>query len=312
MAEHEPQTSSRVIIIRPASFTSNPETAASNSFQAELAVGDAEMVRERAQEEFDALVAALRTAGVEVAAFDDTAEPYTPDALFPNNWLSTHSDGTVVLYPMEAPSRRLERRMDVLDELEAAGFFLRERVDLAATEEEGRFLEGTGSLVLDRVKRVAYACESSRTEPGLVREWCERFGYQPEIFQAAIDGQAIYHTNVMLWIGETLACACLDAITDPDDRERIRRRLTDGERELIEIRPSQMNAFAGNMLELRDQQGQPLLAMSAQARDCLDFGQRQRLEAHARLVSADIRTIETYAGGSVRCMLAENFLPKNP
>lgn len=310
MAQQEPQTTSRVIMIRPVRFTSNPETAASNSFQAEIGSRDPAEIRAAARAEFDGLVAQLEQAGVEVAVFEDLAEPYTPDALFPNNWLTTHADGTAVLYPMQAPSRRKERRPDILDALESDGFRIAQRVDLGPEEGKGRFLEGTGSLILDRPGRVAYACLSPRTDAGLFEEWCQRFGYRPEAFRAVADGTAIYHTNVMMWIGQSLACACLEAIPDPGERERIRTSLEQSGRELIEIRKEQMAAFAGNMLELRDASGNAVLALSQAARNSLDEDQRARLEARARLVSADITTIETYAGGSVRCMLAENFLPR--
>lgn len=306
---NQTQTTNAVVMIRPASFTSNPETAESNRFQAALGDADPAQVRDRARVEFDALVAVLTEAGVRVRVFDDTAEPVTPDALFPNNWLSTHDDGTVVLYPMEAPSRRAERREDIVDALlSEAGAGPDRRVDISHNEARDRFLEGTGSLVLDRVNRIAYACLSSRTNPALFHDWCERFDFEPEAFQARDGEHEIYHTNVMMCIGEGFAVICADAIVNEEERIRVLSRLEKTGHEVVQITAEQMNAFAGNMLSLRTQTGDTIIAMSDQARRSLDSGQLATLERHGRIVSADIGTIERYAGGSVRCMLAENFL----
>lgn len=310
MSSAEPQTTSRVIMIRPASFTSNPETAASNSFQAGLGDQDPQAVREQARREFDNLVEALRAAEVEVAVFEDEPEPCTPDALFPNNWLTTHADGTVVMYPMQAPSRQRERRPDILDRLEAEAYHIEHRIDLGPEELRERYLEGTGSLVLDRENRVAYACLSPRTDSGLLGEWCERFGYEAHLFRAAMHGQEIYHTNVMMWLGSKLAGVCLDAVPDPEEREALREALASQGRQIVEISADQMASFAGNMLELRSSTGRPVLALSEQALSCLDEAQLGVLREQAVLAAADIATIEKYAGGSVRCMLAENFLPR--
>jgi len=305
------QTTDSVIMIRPMSFTSNPETAASNSFQAEIGGEDPEKIRLLAQEEFDGLRAALEAAGVEVLAFDDRAEPVTPDALFPNNWLSTHADGSVILYPMEAPSRRAERRQDVVERLHSQyGYRVDSVQDFSQHEDSGRYLEGTGSLVLDRVNRIAYACVSSRTHPALLQDWCERFDYQSEAFAAESNGKEIYHSNVMMCVGSGVAVICDEAIPDEQERARVLSRLETTGHEVVRISLQQMNTFAGNMLELKSASGQALLAMSQQARDVLTREQVTTLERHVDLVSSDIRTIETYAGGSVRCMLAENFLPK--
>lgn len=305
------QISDSVIMIRPASFTSNPETASSNSFQAELGGADAAEVRVNAQQEFSALADALEKAGVEVLRFDDAPEPETPDALFPNNWLSTHADGAVVLYPMEAPSRRAERRRDILQALSGThGYRCSAVEDLSHYEDKARYLEGTGSLILDRVNRIAYACLSSRTHPALFHDWCERFDFDPEAFTALNDGHEIYHTNVLMCLGEHFAVICDEAIEDEQERIRVRSRLEKTGHQIIPITLSQMNQFAGNMLQLKTREGRRVIAMSEQARQSLDDFQRQALESHGDIVSADISTIERYAGGSVRCMLAENFLPR--
>ncbi|MCP1728489.1 hypothetical protein J2T60_002489 [Natronospira proteinivora] len=307
----EAQITDSVIMIRPASFTSNPETAASNSFQAELGEADPAEVRVQAQREFAHLADALEAAGVRVFRFEDTPEPETPDALFPNNWLSTHADGVAILYPMEAPSRRTERRRDILDTLsQHHSYHCQALEDLSHYEEKARYLEGTGSLILDRVNRIAYACLSSRTHPALFHDWCERFDYEPEAFTARNEGQEIYHTNVMMCLGEHFAVICDEAIEDEQERIRVLSRLEKTGHQVISITLGQMNQFAGNMLQLKSGDGTRVIAMSDQALECLSDFQRQALESHGRIVSADIRTIETYAGGSVRCMLAENFLPR--
>lgn len=306
---NQTQTTNAVVMIRPASFTSNPETAETNRFQAALGDADPNEVRDRARVEFDALADALKEAGVRVRIFDDTAEPVTPDALFPNNWLSTHEDGSVILYPMEAPSRRAERRVDIVDALlsEASGG-APDPVDISHNEVRERFLEGTGSLVLDRANRIAYACLSSRTNPALFHDWCERFAFEPEAFQARDGEHEIYHTNVMMCIGADFAVICADAIPIEEERIRVLSRLEKTGHEVVRITADQMNAFAGNMLALQTESGEALIAMSDQARRALDREQMAVLERHGRIISADIGTIERYAGGSVRCMLAENFL----
>lgn len=307
----ESQTTDTVVMVRPCSFTSNPETAASNTFQAAIKEEDVAEVRARAQEEFDGLVQALETAGVKVCCFDDQPEPETPDALFPNNWLSTHADGTVIFYPMEAPSRRAERRSDIIDCLvRDYGFRCDARIDLSRSEERERYLEGTGSLILDRPNRIAYACLSSRTNPAVFHDWCERFDYEPEAFTATCSGREIYHTNVLMCLGEAFVVICDEAIEDEQERIRVLSRLERSGHELILITVEQMNAFAGNMLQLKGRDGRAIIALSEQARNALTDDQRKALERHGRLVSSDISTIETYAGGSVRCMLAENFLPR--
>ena len=305
----EPQSASAVLMIRPANFGANKETAPSNAFQKNEAASPE--IQAEALAEFDALAEALRKAGVTVEVFQDRDTPVTPDAVFPNNWVSFHSDGSTWLYPMLALNRRWERRPDILESLKTERGYLLTRVeDLSFAELDGRFLEGTGSLVLDRPRRVAYACLSPRTDARLLEQWAARSGYAVEAFRACdTRGQPIYHTNVMLCIGSGFAVACLDAIVDPKERERVTHRLGQFGREVIRISPYQMEAFAGNMLELKARDGGAVLAMSVRAERALQPAQRQALERHARIVASPIDTIEECAGGSVRCMLAEIFLP---
>jgi hypothetical protein len=308
-ATPEKQSASAVLMIRPANFGANPETAASNAFQKSGESGDGPQAR--ALMEFDALVAALRTAGVVVEVFEDRNEPVTPDAVFPNNWVSFHADGSAWLYPMLALNRRWERRPDILETLNTErGYALGEVNDLSYSELDGRYLEGTGSLVLDRVNRIAYAGLSPRTDARLLQDWAERAGYEVVKFHARdTKGRPIYHTNVMLCIGTGFALGCFDCM-DAADRERVMQRLTDTGHEVVGISPYQVEAFAGNMLELRGRYGETLIAMSSRAERALNPAQRATLEKHGRIVASPIETIEDCAGGSVRCMLAELHLPR--
>lgn len=309
----EPQIAPAVLMIRPVRFHANPQTRDSNAFQQrDLPLDDAEQ-QARALAEFEGLVAALQAAGVETHVFDDTREPSTPDSIFPNNWVSFHPDGRVVLYPMMAENRRTERRPELIEALGGAhGFRVGPVIDLSPLEAEGRFLEGTGSLVLDRASRVAYACLSPRTHASALAEFGARMGYAVEAFAAVgADGTAIYHTNVMMSVGEGFAVVCLEAFADPHRRAAVSARLTAGGREVVAISLEQMGLFAGNMLALRGRDGRQVLAMSARAEQCLGEAQREILERHATIVSAPIPTIEDSAGGSVRCMLAEVFLPRD-
>jgi hypothetical protein len=302
----ETQSAPAVLMVRPHRFASNPQTRGCNAFQRDSG-GD---LHAAAVREFDALAAALREAGVAVVALDDTPEPHTPDAVFPNNWFSTHADGTIVLYPMSAPNRRAERRVDLFADLRERGFGCRRLVDLSAHELDGRFLEGTGSLVLDRLARRAYACLSPRTDRRLLEIWCQELGYQPFAFEATdSDGRAIYHTNVMLALGTGWAVVCAAAVDDRARRAELSAALAAGGRTVVEIDREQMAAFTGNVLELRDRAGHLVIAMSAQARAALRPEQVAALSRHGRLVSSPVPTIETAGGGSVRCMIAELFLP---
>ena len=306
----ESQLASRVLMIRPARFESNPLTAASNRFQGKSGASPAEQ-QAAAEREFDGLVAALRAAGIDVVVVEDTPEPHTPDSIFPNNWISMHADGRVVLYPMEAENRRTERRSDIIEQLhDTIGLQVAEVVDLTAHEKKGHYLEGTGSMVLDRANRIAYACLSSRTHLDALGDFAQRMGYEVVAFDAVdSDGVPIYHTNVLMNVGEELAVICDEAIPREDQREAVLARLRDTGHEVISLSYEQLHAFAGNMLELRNADGERITAMSQQAYDSLSPGQRERLAANGRIVSAPIDSIEQSAGGSVRSMLAEVHLP---
>jgi hypothetical protein len=297
-------------MVRPVSFESNPVTAESNRFQTRPDASPQDQ-QAAALREFDGLVDALRAAGIEVFVVEDTPEPHTPDSIFPNNWISTHADGRVVVYPMEAENRRTERRDDIIEFLdERLGLTVSEVVDLTSHEAAGHYLEGTGSLVLDRVNRVAYACLSSRTHLDALGEFAQRMNYDVVTFDAVdSDGVPIYHTNVLMNVGEELAVICDDAIARPEQRAAVLTRLRDTGHDILKLNYDQLHAFAGNMLELRNQDGERIMAMSQQAYDSLDDKQRAMLSAQATIVSAPIESIEASAGGSVRCMLAEIHLP---
>jgi len=293
-------------MVEPAAFGFNAETAATNRFQ-HPAAGTAHDVAVAARREFAALAATLRSADIGVAVAADSAEPPKPDALFPNNWVSFHADGSVVLYPMHSPVRRAERREAVIDAAKTQlGFVERRRIDLTAEEQRGRFLEGTGSLVLDHAARVAYACRSPRTDESLMREWSRLMDYEPFLFDAATpDGTPVYHTNVVLWIGARIAGAGL-AWIPATQRDALQARLRRGGREVLPLSGEQLHSFAGNMLELEDGAGRRKLVMSAAAAHSLNKAQQQRLqEAGMQPVICAIPTIEAVGGGSVRCMLAE-------
>ncbi len=264
-----------------------------------------------AVQEFDGLVSALTASGVNVIVVNDTPEPATPDAIFPNNWMTTHADGTVVLYPMQVENRRPERRQDVIDALVSDhGFRVSDVIDLSPHEANEQYLEGTGSLVLDRAHGIAYACLSPRTHLEVLADFAQRLDYEVVAFEAADgDGVAIYHTNVMMNVGEDFAVICLESIVQTEQRSAVRQSLERTGHDVIEITLAQMQAMAGNMLEIRSADGGRRLAMSAQARESLTHRQLNNLEARTTIVSAPIERIESSAGGSVRCMLAEVHLP---
>ena len=308
--KNESQLASGVLMIRPVRFESNPMTAESNRFQGKSSVSpDAQNAA--AQQEFDQLAASLRTAGIDVIVVEDTPEPHTPDSVFPNNWVSFHSDGRVVLYPMEAENRRTERRLDIVEKLdEEPGYSVREIVDLSAHEQAGHYLEGTGSMVLDRANHVAYACLSTRTQLDPLGDFAQRMDYEVITFDAVDrDGVPIYHTNVLMNVGEELAVICDEAIVDAAQRAAVLQSLRDTGHHVVSLNYDQLDAFAGNMLELRCKNGSRVIAMSQQALDSLDSQQLDRLRENGRIVSAAIDNIEASAGGSVRCMLAELHLP---
>ncbi|MBM4220231.1 MAG: amidinotransferase [Gammaproteobacteria bacterium] len=304
----EAQCADAVLMVRPARFGWNPETAESNRFQrAGTGTGEAAA----AAREFDTLAACLAGAGVEVIVAEDSPEPVKPDACFPNNWVSFHADGSVVLYPMLAPSRRAERRPEVIDEVKRAGFHVSRIVDLSLLERRGEFLEGTGSLVLDRPSRTAYACGSPRTTPAALAEFAARLGYRIVTFDAlGPDRRPAYHTNVLMAVGEGVAVLCAEAIPDAARRSAVHAVLAESGHEVIEIDAAGMGCFAGNLLMLRARDGGARIALSEAAWRALAPDKRRRLEAHGSVVTAAIPTIERLGGGSVRCMLAEIFLPR--
>ena len=305
------QTADAVMLLRPHAFGWNPETVATNRFQsADAPAGDD--IAARAVEEFDAAVRVLRDAGIECHVFADLADRHCADAVFPNNWLSLHSDGTAVLYPMLAPARRRERRMDLLEQLRGDGSFLFTRlIDLTHHELHGRFLEGTGSVVFDHVDRVAYACRSARTHPVVLEDLCAQLGYRPHLYAAVdADGIPVYHTNVIQMVGERFALLCAEAIAETD-RQSILDSLAASGRRVLRITFTQAREFAGNMLELRAASGAQILVMSARARAALGEELFGALSAAVdRIVPVDVRTFEEFGGGSIRCMLAEVFLPR--
>jgi hypothetical protein len=294
-------------MVRPAAFGYNVETAANNTFQHIPQAGQ-EQVKARAQEEFDRLAALLISEGVEVKIIEDTTNPVKPDAIFPNNWISFHEDGTVVTYPMFARLRRLERREDVISQL-SVEYSIRQRLEMEQNEQFDQFLEGTGSMVLDRVNRIAYACISPRTDPSVLEKWCSMMDYTPFTFLAKYHGQDIYHTNVMMAIGDGVSVVCLDVVEPVSRREEFHAHLASFDREVVVLRPEQIGSFAGNMLAIRNKAGEQLMVMSRSAHLSLDESQSAAISRHARIVSSDVSTIETIGGGSVRCMIAENFLP---
>ena len=307
-SQHEAQTARAVLMIRPARFGSNDETAGSNFFQRPAAgIGDAAALALR---EFDALALALVDAGVRVHQFAGQRTAALPDEIFQNNWLTLHADGTAVLYPMLAANRRRERRHDVLEALvDSCGYRIDRVVDLAHLEAREQYLEGTGSLVLDRERHIAYACRSPRTHAGALAEFASALHYEIVPF-TAVDaaGRAIYHTNVLMSLGTRFAALCTRAISDPAERRTIVARIEDSSRELIELSSEELASFAGNLLELAGSAG-PVIALSAAALHSLAPPTRRALERYGQLVAVDIATIERIGGGSVRCMLAEVALP---
>lgn len=307
----EAQSAGAVLMVRPARFAFNPETAASNAFQSASAAPIDPVARSLALREFDNLASALLQTGVGVVLAEDTQSPVKPDAVFPNNWVSFHSDGTVVLYPMLAPNRRPERRDDVLRQVARdGGYRIRRTVDLSHRETSGKFLEGTGSLVLDRVNRIAYAGLSARTDLDVLGEFAQQLGYDVAAFEAC-DSQAmpLYHTNVLMGIGSRFAVVCGEAIAPAAHRAAVLARLRATGHEVMEISMSQMQQFAGNVLELAPAAGN-VIAMSESAWRSLDPPQRRLLERQGAIVACPIPTIERFGGGGVRCMLAEIHLPK--
>ncbi|MBE5319501.1 amidinotransferase [Pedobacter sp. MR2016-19] len=300
------QTTNHILMIRPVDFKFNEQTAGNNKFQVASTESD---VQKAALKEFDAFVTLLQQNGVDVTVIDDTLEPETPDSIFPNNWVSFHDDGSVYLYPMFSENRRLERRNEILEGLKNH-FEVNHISDLSFYEQQHAFLEGTGSMVLDRTNKIVYACLSVRTDEEVLNNFCMLTGYEPVAFQA-VDGSnfPIYHTNVMMCIGDRFAVICLDSIKDTDERLNVTISLKGTGKEIIEISLEQMNRFAGNMLQVNNTEDESLLVMSEQAYLSLTAEQIAALEQYSRIIYAPLYTIEKNGGGSARCMLAEIHLP---
>ena len=309
------QLTDTILMIRPVKFGYNLETAENNHYQRLLADLPPAEIQQRALQEFNQMVEKLQAAGVNVIAIDDTGLQDTPDSIFPNNWISFHEDGTVVTYPMWAPNRRLERREDILHILtQEYGFSITRKIDYSHFEAEEKFLEGTGSVVLDRQKKIAYACVSARTHLSILEEFCAEFGFRPVVFiasQMTDQGFAeIYHTNVMMSIGEDLAIFCGEAVKNKWERQEVVKIIEESGKEIIFITEAQSNHFAGNMLQVKNKQGQPILVMSEQAYQSLDESQIKVIQRYTDILYSPLTTIETCGGGSARCMMAEVFLPK--
>ncbi|WP_026915175.1 citrulline utilization hydrolase CtlX [Christiangramia portivictoriae] len=304
------QITDTILMVRPVNFRMNEQTAVNNYFQKKV---DADNVNALATREFDAFVDKLREVGVQVIVVDDIKEEDTPDSIFPNNWVSFHSDGEIALYPMFAENRRKERRLEYFSKLEEAGLKINNIVDYTSAEEDDIFLEGTGSLILDRVHQKAYCAISPRADEDLVIEFCEDFEYTPVIFNAyqSVNGKRlpIYHTNVMMCLAEEFAVICLDTIDDKKERKNVVKHLKMDGKDIISISEEQMHEFAGNMLQVQGAT-EKYLVMSARAHRSLNQEQLRSIEKHCKILSSEIETIETCGGGSARCMMAEVFLPK--
>jgi hypothetical protein len=289
-------------MIRPMHFTYNAETAVNNSFQVK---GDQLNLNEKAVIEFDGLVDQMRKQGIDVTVIEDSSSPHTPDAIFPNNWISFHESGVYCLYPMFAANRRKERKQEVLDIIKIK-FHYHQLFDFTAYETQNLFLEGTGSMVLDREKRLAYACLSSRTDLVVLNEFCKKLHYEAVVFHSADDsGQPIYHTNVMMCVTERHVVICLDSIIAPEEKKYINETILKSGKQIIEISSAQMNQFAGNMLQLENKNHEKILVMSSAAWNSLDSEQQNKLTRYNRILHAPLQNIESNGGGSARCMIAE-------
>lgn len=300
------QTTSHILMIRPVGFGYNAETAVNNAFQVK---SDESNVQQKAIEEFDGFVNVLKNNGVDVTVVEDTPQPHTPDSIFPNNWVSFHHDGTLLLYPMYAVNRRAERKEHVLERIEEK-FAIKRKIDLSNYEEKNVFLEGTGSMVLDRDNRIAYACLSPRTDEKVLTDFCNRMNYKPVVFDATDgNGQAIYHTNVLMCVADKFVVICLESIADPVQNKFVSETIIASGKKIIPITLHQMNQFAGNMLQVENKDGEKLLVMSSQAYESLTTEQLQELNRYNRIVHSPLTTIETNGGGSARCMMAEVHLP---
>jgi hypothetical protein len=296
------QNTSKVLMIRPLHFGYNAETAVNNSFQIK---GDQTRLAEKAVQEFDDLVKALTNQGIDVTVVEDSADPHTPDAIFPNNWISFHTSGIYCLYPMFAANRRSERKPEVLEMIRNK-FHFHQLIDFTRYESENRFLEGTGSMVLDRDKRLAYACLSPRTDLRVLEDFCKQMDYQPVVFHGVNEtGQDIYHTNVMMCVADRYVVICMDAIRDPDEKKQVTEAIDRSGKEMLLISTGQMNHFAGNMLQLENERKEKVLVMSTAAWNSLNPGQKEKLLGYNVIVHSSLGQIESNGGGSARCMIAE-------
>ncbi len=306
------QTANTVLMVEPIAFGYNSQTAQNNYFQVEQKEAD---IQEKALQEFNNFVEKLRAKGIQVITVKDTLEPHSPDSIFPNNWVSFHEDGTVALYPMFAPNRRVERREDILDTIRNEGFKINKVEDLSSYEKDDLFLEGTGSMIFDHDYKIAYGSVSLRLDEQLFRNFCDKLGYTPIVFHSFhnVGNQRlpIYHTNVMMCVAEQFVVICLDCIDNELEREKVQEVIKSTEKEVIEISEEQLHQFAGNMLQVQNEEGTQFLVMSQTANQSLTQEQIQRIESYCEIIYADLNTIEVNGGGSARCMLAEIFLPKN-
>jgi len=296
-------------MVRPVRFTYNAQTALTNAFQSNTSTDD-QQTQDLALAEFDGFVKILKENGVEVIQVFDTPEPHKPDSIFPNNWVSFHEDGTVVLYPMLTENRRWERRRSIL-ELIGTGFQINHEIDLTHYEAENKFLEGTGSMILDRENKICYACLSPRTDIEVLNDFAQKLGYRTVVFTSLdANGKKVYHTNVMMCVAKKYVVICLESIKDEKECENVIFTIHQSGKEIVPISLAQMNKFAGNMLELHNAQGESLLVMSEQAYQSLEQKQIDQIRQYSKIIYAPLYTIETNGGGSARCMLAEVHLPK--
>ena len=303
------QTTDTVLMIEPIAFGFNEQTAVNNYFQ----IQQEGNVQDKALKEFNAFVENLRAKDINVITIKDTLEPKTPDSIFPNNWVSFHADGKVVLYPMFAENRRLERRDDIINQIKEQ-FEVTEVIDYSGAEKDNLFLEGTGSMIFDHDNKLAYGSVSLRLDEGLFRKFCSDFGFQPVVFHsyqtAGEERLPIYHTNVMMCVADQFVVICLDCIDDESERNNVIETIKNSGKELIEISEDQMQNFAGNMLQVQNQSGKRFLVMSQSAYKSLNRDQVSAIEKYCEIIYSDLEVIETNGGGSARCMLAEVFLPK--
>ena len=306
------QTTNTVLMVEPIAFGYNAETAENNYFQVEQKETD---IQQKALSEFKNFVEKLQAKGINVITVKDTIDPHTPDSIFPNNWVSFHQDGKVVLYPMFASNRRVERREDIIETIKNEGFSVSEIDDWSLPEVQGHYLEGTGSMIFDHDHKIAYGSVSLRLDENLFKEFCEKYGFKPVVFHSyqTVENERlpIYHTNVMMCVADQFVVICLDCIDDELEREKVQEVIKSTNKEIIEISEDQLQQFAGNMLQVQNNQGEKFLVMSETAYKSLNSEQVSNIEKYCEIIHADLNTIEVNGGGSARCMLAEVFLPKN-